>query len=199
MIESIRGILKHKMPTSCVVNLHGLGLGINISLNTFQHLAEENEEVELLTYLHVREDILQLYGFSQEEERELFKKLITVSGIGPRLAMIVLSGLSVEEFHRAIAADDIDLLTKIPGVGKKTAQRVILELKEKIVTPVSLTIPSAPSLTTSERDRMNEALLALVTLGYKQNEAKNLIQKVVQKYGRDISLEELIKYALQEV
>ncbi len=199
MIESIRGVLQRKTPTMCVVNLQGLGFGIHISLNTFQHLGEENEDVDLLIYLHVREDALQLYGFLEEKERDLFKKLISISGIGPRLAMTALSGLSVDEFLNAVAGDNVDLLTKIPGVGKKTAQRMVLELREKIAAPVSMTIPSVPSLTAPEQDRINEALKALITLGYRQNDARNSIEKVLKKYGRDVSLEDLIKFALQEV
>jgi len=121
MIESVRGSVSRKSPTFCVINVQGIGLGVYISLNTFRNIGEEKQEVELLTHLHVREDALQLYGFFTEGEREIFRKLISVSGIGPRLAMTILSGLSVEEFQQAIVSDDADLLTKIPGVGKKTA------------------------------------------------------------------------------
>jgi Holliday junction DNA helicase RuvA len=199
MIESVRGSVSRKTPTYCVINIHGIGLGIFISLNTFRHIGEERQEVELLTHLHVREDALQLYGFFTESERETFRRLISVSGIGPRLAMTILSGLSVEELHQAIASDNADLLTKIPGVGKKTAQRVLLELKEKITLPAGAAFGASSALSVPEQNRFNEAMRALITLGYKQNEAKIRIEKVIKKHGKSITIEDLIKFALQEV
>jgi Holliday junction DNA helicase RuvA len=113
--------------------------------------------------------------------------------------MTILSGLSVEELHRAIAADDADLLTKTPGVGKKTAQRVLLELKEKITLPAGTAFAVSPALSVPEQNRFNEAMRALITLGYKQNDAKIRIEKVIKKHGRSITIEDLIKFALQEV
>ncbi|NOQ97485.1 MAG: Holliday junction branch migration protein RuvA, partial [Calditrichae bacterium] len=160
---------------------------------------QQSEEIELLTHLHVREDGLQLYGFAVEEERDLFRKLINISGIGPRLAMTMLSGLPVEEFKRALASEDVDLLTKVPGVGKKTAQRVILELKEKIDLSGEVVLTELPALTATEREKIEEALRALVTLGYKQYQAKASLEKVIKKHGRELSLEDTIKLALQEM
>ncbi|MCK4892570.1 MAG: Holliday junction branch migration protein RuvA [Calditrichia bacterium] len=199
MIEQIRGVLLKKIPTFCVVNCQGIGIGLFISLNTFRYLGQQSEEIELLTHLHVREDALQLYGFAVEEERDLFRKLINISGIGPRLAMTMLSGLPVEEFKRALASEDVDLLTKVPGVGKKTAQRVILELKEKIDLSGEVVLTELPALTATEREKIEEALRALVTLGYKQYQAKASLEKVIKKHGRELSLEDTIKLALQEM
>ena len=199
MIEQIRGDLLKKIPTFCVVNCQGIGIGLFISLNTFRYLGQQSEEIELLTHLHVREDVLQLYGFAVEEERDLFRKLINISGIGPRLAMTMLSGLPVEEFKRALASEDVDLLTKVPGVGKKTAQRVILELKEKIDLSGEVVLTELPALTATEREKIEEALRALVTLGYKQYQAKASLEKVIKKHGRELSLEDTIKLALQEM
>ena len=199
MIEQIRGVLLKKIPTFCVVNCQGIGIGLFISLNTFRYLGQQSEEIELLTHLHVREDVLQLYGFAVEEERDLFRKLINISGIGPRLAMTMLSGLPVEEFKRALASEDVDLLTKVPGVGKKTAQRVILELKEKIDLSGEVVLTELPALTATEREKIEEALRALVTLGYKQYQAKASLEKVIKKHGRELSLEDTIKLALQEM
>jgi Holliday junction DNA helicase RuvA len=199
MIEQIRGDLLKKIPTFCVVNCQGIGIGLFISLNTFRYLGQQSEEIELLTHLHVREDALQLYGFAVEEERDLFRKLINISGIGPRLAMTMLSGLPVEEFKRALASEDVDLLTKVPGVGKKTAQRVILELKEKIDLSGEVVLTELPALTATEREKIEEALRALVTLGYKQYQAKASLEKVIKKHGRELSLEDTIKLALQEM
>lgn len=199
MIEQIRGVLLKKIPTFCVVNCQGIGIGLFISLNTFRYLGQQSEEIELLTHLHVREDALQLYGFAVEEERDLFRKLINISGIGPRLAMTMLSGLPVEEFKRALASEDVDLLTKVPGVGKKTAQRVVLELKEKIDVSGEVVLTELPALTATEREKIEEALRALVTLGYKQYQAKASLEKVIKKHGRELSLEDTIKLALQEM
>lgn len=198
MIDSVRGLLFKKTPTYCVVNCSGIGIGIFISINTYQHLGDEGSEIFLLTYLHVREDALLLYGFSEETERDMFRKLISVSGIGPRLAMTILSGLSVMDLQRAISSEDVDVLTRVPGIGKKTAQRVILELKEKIAIKMPYTDSAFMALTPHERDKINEALLALVTLGYRQSEAKVAIERVLKKAGHEISIENLIKLALQE-
>jgi Holliday junction DNA helicase RuvA len=199
MIEQICGVLLKKFPTFCVINCQGIGIGLFISLNTYRYLGEQSEEIELLTHLHVREDALQLYGFAVEEERDLFRKLINVSGIGPRLAMTMLSGLPVDEFKRALASEDVDLLTKIPGVGKKTAQRVILELKEKIDISGEAILTELPAMAAIDREKIEEALRALVTLGYKQYQAKAALGKVIKKYGKELSLEDTIKLALQEM
>jgi len=199
MIESVRGFLLKKIPTFCVINCSGIGIGIFISLNTYQHVGEEGSEINLLTYLHVREDALLLYGFFEESEREMFRKLINISGIGPRLAMTILSGLSVLDLRQAIIREDVDVLTKIPGIGKKTAQRVILELKEKISLSVPLTYTGIPALSPQEKDKVNQALQALITLGYRPVEAKNIIEKVLKRLGNQVSLEDLIKAALQEL
>lgn len=198
MIDSVKGLLFKKTPTYCVVNCSGIGIGIFVSINTYQHLGDEGSEIFLFTYLHVREDALSLYGFSEETERDMFQKLISVSGIGPRLAMTILSGLSVVDLQRAISSEDVDVLIRVPGIGKKTAQRVILELKEKIAVKMPYTDTSFMALAPHERDKINEALLALVTLGYRQSEAKVAIERVLKKEGHEISLENLIKLALQE-
>jgi Holliday junction DNA helicase RuvA len=199
MIEQICGVLLKKFPTFCVINCQGIGIGLFISLNTYRYLGEQSEKIELLTHLHVREDALQLYGFAVEEERDLFRKLINVSGIGPRLAMTILSGLPVEEFKRALASEDVDLLTKIPGVGKKTAQRVVLELKEKIDIAGEGILTELPAMAAKDREKIEEALRALVTLGYKQYQAKAALGKVIKKYSKELSLEDTIKLALQEM
>lgn len=198
MIESVRGFLLKKVPTFCVVNCSGIGIGIFISLNTYQNLGEEGSEINLLTYLHVREDALLLYGFYEESEREMFRRLISISGIGPRLTMTILSGLSVMDLRKAITSEDVDVLTKIPGIGKKTAQRVILELKEKISLSAPLTYTAIPGLSPQEKDKVNQALQALVTLGYRQTDAKNVLERTLKKLGNQVSLEDLIKFALRE-
>jgi Holliday junction DNA helicase RuvA len=198
MIEQISGNILKKSPTFCVVECSGIGIGLHISLNTYKTLGNEKESINLLTYLHVREDALQLFGFSEDVERETFRKLINVSGVGPRLAMTILSGLSVIEFTTAVVNDNYELLTKIPGVGKKTAQRVTLELKEKLEL-----FPEAAekdiAVISMDKQKYSEAISALITLGYKRLEAQKSIAKVTRKHGDDIPLEELIKFALKEV
>ena len=197
MIEQIRGILIHKSPTFCVLDCHGIGLGLHISLNSFGRLGEPGQEALLLTHLIVRDDSLQLYGFADQEERELFRKLITVSGIGPRLAIAILSGLNPSDLVQAIANEDYQLLTHVPGVGKKTAQRVVLELKEKLVKTKEAAVTQISSVQPSTL--REEALLALVTLGYKHHEALKAINKVLSRVDGELPLEEIIKLALKEI
>jgi Holliday junction DNA helicase RuvA len=168
-------------------------------LNTYKKLDDLNQPAEVLTYLHVREDALQLYGFFEELERDFFKKLISISGIGPRLALTILSGLTVDELRNALLSEDIERLTKVPGVGRKTAQRVALELKEKLDLPDSQIISALPSLDPEQREMVDEAYQALITLGYKAPEAKRTLEKVLNKYGKQLKIEDLIKFALREM
>ncbi|GAB4376903.1 MAG: Holliday junction branch migration protein RuvA [Calditrichia bacterium] len=200
MIERISGRLLHKTPTFCVINCGGIGIGVYISVNTYRKLEEENDTIDLLTHLHVREDALQLYGFFDEEERNLFRQLIGVGGIGPRLAITVLSGIEAAELKQAIAMEDSELLQRTPGIGKKTAQRIILELKEKIKIPAEMKeLAGVTPAFNEQQSKINEAVLALTTLGYKHAEARKAIHKVLQSSSDNLSLDELIKQALREV
>lgn len=202
MIERIRGNLTEKSPTFCVIDCHGVGLGLHISLNTFQRLEKfsENTLVSLYAYLHVREDVLQLYGFADAAEREVFRLLISISGVGPRLAIAVLSGSTTEELRGAIIREDVAMLTRIPGVGKKTAQRLVLELKEKIQKRGDIEkLAAISAVSPQEREKVNEAILALVSLGFKQQEAQAAIDKVIKRSGRDLTIEEIIKQAFKEM
>lgn len=199
MIEQIRGELLKKSPTFCVVDCQGIGIGVYLTVNTSQKLGAEGEEVRLLTYLHVREDLLQLFGFSDEDERALFRKLIGVSGIGPKVAITILSGIEVKELAQAISMENHQLLTKIPGVGKKTAQRIVLELKEKI-TSISAaeveggTVPAAGF----GNHKAEEAVLALIALGYRQADAGTAVKKVFEREGSGLNVEQIVKFALRE-
>ena len=202
MIETVTGKLVKKLPTFCVLDCQGIGLGIHITLNTFHKLEHNHssEVVSLHTYLHVREDDLQLYGFSDPGEKEMFRLLIGISGVGPRLALAVLSGITAAELQQAVSSERVDALTRIPGVGRKTAQRIVLELKEKIqqkrhlkqaATPVEPGGVSEP--------KADEAILALVSLGYKQADAQKAVNKILSAAKDELSLEELIKQALQAI
>lgn len=202
MIERISGKIIEKTPTFCVLDCHGFGIGLHISLMTFQYLERfgRADTVHLFSYLHVREDALQLFGFASDREKALFQLLISVSGVGPKLAISILSGSSSEELQTAIAREDVAALTRIPGVGKKTAQRVILELKEKIskraaVEKMAALLPGG----LQQQQKMNEALLALTELGYKHKDAQAALDKVIKRAGTDISLEELVVAALKEI
>lgn len=202
MIEQITGRIIKKSPTFCIVDCNGVGVGLNISLNTFQKIKNNrsNSQISLYTHLHVREDILQLYGFSEPEEKEFFRMLISVSGIGPRLALTLLSGPSTKDIKDAITREDVAILTRVPGIGRKTAQRLILELKEKMTTNREMKNATPIAIVSDQlRDRINEAVRALVQLGYKQEDAYHSLSKLADQLSEDTSLEELIKMALRSV
>ncbi len=202
MIERLEGKLIQRSPTFCVLDCHGVGYGLHVSLNTFEALKPvDGATVALYTYLHVREDTLQLYGFAREEEKQIFQHLISVSGVGPRLALTILSGMSPEELNAAVQSEDVALLTRIPGVGRKTAQRLILELKEKLAAePETATVSGGGIATSGGMPAVvQDALMALVSLGYAQAEARKALQTVLNRHSNGLDLEELIKLALREL
>lgn len=197
MISFLQGTLVQKSPTEITVNVHGVGYGLSIPLSTYTALGSLNTAVSLFTFLHVREDALQLYGFATEDERNLFRLLISVSGIGPRMAQGILSGIGVADLKLHIADGNLGALTSIPGVGRKLGERLIVELREKISR---LELPA--SFPSAGADRFSllrgEALLALTSLGYQRAVAEKSVRAALQETdGRDISLEELIKAALK--
>lgn len=183
MIAHLRGQILSKAPNSVVLDCNGVGYELAISVATFTDLAAEGSEARLHVHTHVREDALALFGFSELAEKRLFEKLLTISGIGPKLAITVLSGISAERLVGAIRAGDHATLTKIPGIGKKTAERVVLELKDKLddmqgVAPQ--TAAAAPSLGAVADD----VLSALVNLGY----PRPIAQKAVEAASKDASV-----------
>jgi Holliday junction DNA helicase RuvA len=194
MITSIRGILTEISPTNITIESSGIGYGILIPLSSFDKLPKIGSECKILTYLHVREDILQLFGFMTHEERDVFKMLITVSGIGPKTALTILSGIAIENLKNAIASENTSVLSEIPGIGKKTAQRIIIELKEK-VSGVGIKIHK-PILKEDEI-LANDAVSALINLGYKQISAQTAVEKAVAETQGKIKLEDLLKKALK--
>ncbi len=199
MIDFITGKIVQKKPTTVVVEVNGIGYTINISIQTFEKLPTEGEQAKIITYLHVREDILQLYGFAEENERNVFLGLISVSGIGPKQAQTILSGIPINELVQAISESNEDRLTSISGVGKKTAQRLIIELKEKFKS-LGLIGDSTDSseMTIKLSSLEQEAIMALISLGYKKQTAEKALVKI--RTGEKIhSLEELIKKVLQMV
>jgi len=174
MIAHLRGKLLAKHPNQAIVETGGVGYDITISVPTFSDLPGIGGEVALHIHTHVREDIIALYGFLRSAEKKLFEKLITVSGIGPKLAITILSGMAADEMVNAIRGNDIARLTRIPGIGKKTAERMVLELRDKLAVEKHGEIPAAPALNAVEED----VLSALVNLGYQRAAAEKALASV---------------------
>lgn len=195
MIARLSGILIRKSVAQCVVDVQGAGYGVVIPLSTFYELPEAGCSVVLHIHTHVREDALSLYGFHTEEEKEVFELMISVSGIGPKLAVNILSGISAAEWVRAVAQDDLKRLTGIPGVGRKTAERMVLELKDKAVKLGAETGPETAAVRTDELVK-EDALSALVNLGYKGSAAKETVERIMKEAPEPLSLDRLLKKAL---
>lgn len=197
MIDSIAGRLHSKQPTEIVIDINGFRLKLNISVPTYDRLPNKDETVDLLTYLHVREDILNLYGFSSVEERKLFLLLIAITGIGPRSAMTILSGTNPREFKNRIIAGDVKSLTRVPGIGPKTAKRIILELKEKFV--VFQEDDNLDFLSTETTPLHNDAILALMSLGYRRSQSQRVLKELEKDGQLSGGLETIIKKALSKM
>lgn len=194
MITYIKGHLVEKNPAYVVIETAGgVGYLIHISLNTFSQIKDENEII-LLTHFVVKEDEQALYGFLEEEERTLFRMLISVSGIGPNTALLLLSSLSVGEIANAISNDDVRTIQSVKGIGTKTAQRVIIDLKNKIS---KTQFSSKDNFSTFNNNNKIEALSALVSLGFAKNSAEKVLDKIIKDGGTDLSIEDLIKKALK--
>jgi Holliday junction DNA helicase RuvA len=194
MITYVRGSLAEKQPTRAVIDVHGIGYEILIPLSSYDRLPLLGEECQILTIDHVREDSHQLFGFMSAEERDLFKLLTGISGIGPKLALSALSGLSVRELKLAVAEADIKRLSGIVGVGKKMAERIAVELRDKIseVEIMQARVGAGGGDTIVMRD----AMLALVALGYTQEAARKMIEKVPEETRGTLGVEGIIKKAL---
>jgi Holliday junction DNA helicase RuvA len=190
MIISLRGRLREKTATSAWLDAGGVGYGVQISFSTFEVLPAVGSEVELLTSLVVREDAHQLFGFATAEERRLFELLLTVSGVGPRVALGVLSGMRPEALRRAIRGGDVGALTTVSGVGKKTAERILVDLRDKLQAEA----PAAggEALGGSAED----AVSALVSLGFPQVQARKSVQSALKETGADAPLEEIVRRSL---
>ena len=197
MIAFLQGILVEKEPAYVVMDVGGVGYEVFIPLSSYERLPAVNTACRILTYDHVREDAHSLYGFMTAEERRMFLLLINVSGIGPKLAMTALSGLSVRDLKAAVAQADVKRLSAVSGIGKKTAERIVLELKDKLSAGESMEAVTGGAAPTEENLRMRDAILALVSLGYKQADAQDLIRKVASATP-DASLEELVRKALSK-
>ncbi len=200
MIAHISGKLIQKQPNSIIVDVGGVGYELNVPLSTFYELGEIGTNVSLRVHTHVREDALQLFGFRTEAEKKLFLLLNSVSGIGPKLAITVLSGLSAEELIQAIRAGNLTKLTGIPGVGKKTAERMLVELKDKVaaILPPGLE-DSTTSVLAHTGDAMREDVIsALVNLGYPRAQAEKAVNATL-KQTPDARFEAVLKSALRSL
>lgn len=199
MIEFLRGRLAHRQPARLVIDVGGVGFGVDVSLRTAEAFPKEGETVELLTYLHVKEEILELYGFQEEVERTLFHKLLGVSGIGPRLALRILSAMPPWQLARMITDGDIRGLTALKGIGKKTAEVMVASLRTSLAK-LDLKAPSGTySAAVPGSESARDAVLALVTLGVKDAAAQAAVQKALDRLGEKANTTQLITQALQEV
>jgi Holliday junction DNA helicase RuvA len=199
MISTLSGTLKSKTPTEVVIDVGGVGYAVSVSLATYEQLGGVEQRAHLFTHLVVREDALQLFGFSTVQEREVFRMLIGVSGIGPRTAQGILSGVSVEELRRHITSGNIASLTAIPNIGRKTAERLVVELREKI-DKLSALEGEAATDAVEKDDARNEALLALASLGFSRQAAEKALRAVIKESnGVPLPVEELIKRSLRHI
>jgi Holliday junction DNA helicase RuvA len=194
MIAHLKGILTHKSPVEIVVDINGVGYQVFVSLTTFYALPELGSEVSLGIHTHMREEALKLFGFYSVDEKRIFEKLITVNKVGPKLALTILSGMPPAEFLSAIDSSDVAKLSTIPGIGRKTAERMILELRDKLA---GLSLEFTPTEDSMPHNGLfDDALSALINLGYKKNDAEQTLKKVYAKEEKDSSLESLIKECL---
>lgn len=193
MIGRLRGVLIEKTPPTICLDVQGVGYEVDVPMSTYYLLPELGQETTLFTHLSIRDDAHVLYGFNNEQERQTFRELIKVSGIGARTALAILSGLAVEELARAIEEEDSQTLIRVPGIGKKTAQRLLLELRGKLSPfATETTASTAPAPIAKKQDDIQHALLAL---GYNRTE----IQRTLKKLSAELSVEEGIRQALQQL
>jgi Holliday junction DNA helicase RuvA len=199
MITFLHGKLVEMLPTQVTVDVHGVGYEVLIPLSSFDKLPQPGQEIRLLTHLAVREDAQTLYGFMSAAERELFRLLINnVSGIGPKIALNILSGISVTAFRGAVASSDVKALSQISGVGKKTAERIVVELKDKVGAAGAWEASSAQRALSPEDQRVNDAVLALLALGFKQIEAHDSVRKAQAVLGAQTTVEDLVRACLKK-
>jgi Holliday junction DNA helicase RuvA len=198
MIAFLEGTLAEALPTQIVVNVHGVGYQVLIPISSFERLPAPGLPVKILTHLAVREDAHVLYGFMSSGERDLFRLLLNhVTGVGPKIALSVLSGLSVEMFKSAVVAGDTGMISKISGVGKKTAERIVLELKDKVGVAAEWEASSAKNAPSPEDIRLHDAVLALISLGYKQAEAHKAVNAAIKAGAEAKTAEDLVRQALK--
>jgi Holliday junction DNA helicase RuvA len=199
MITFLRGKLVEALPTQAVVEVGGIGYEVLIPLSSYDKLQAPGQELKLLTQLIVREDAHILYGFATEGERDLFRLLVnSVSGIGPKTALNILSGMNAVAFRGAVASSDVKALSQISGVGKKTAERIVVELRDKIGAAGALEAASARHGLSPDDQKINDAVLALMALGFKQLEAHDAVRAAQAMLGAAATVEDLVRACLKK-
>ena len=198
MIALISGKIAYKGISHVIVDVQGVGYRIFIPLTTFYELPEAGQIITLHVHTNVKQDAINLFGFYTVQERDLFQLMISVSGIGPKIAMNILSGISAQELLRAISSGNVGKLVNIPGVGKKMAERLILELKEKVIKKMMMEkMPAADDQHQASEIIIEDVLSALVNLGYKSNVAKDALDKVLQASEEELGMDQLLKKTLK--
>ena len=204
MIAHLSGTLFSKQATSVIVDVGGVGYEVTIPLSTFYDLEDTGKPVQLRIYTHIREDTLQLYGFKTSRERELFLKIISVSGIGPKLGITLLSGMSADELIAAIRTNDLARLTLIPGIGRKTAERLVIELREKVAALTSAQLEEALAMKAAatgevrQDDVRADALSALINLGYQRGSAEKALDNAIAE-GGELTVETVLRRVLRKL
>jgi Holliday junction DNA helicase RuvA len=197
MITFLKGRIVEKQPTRLVMDVNGVGYEVFIPLSSYDRLQAVNESVMILTYDHIREDAHLLFGFVTEAERKMFIMLMSVSGIGPKLAMSVLSGMSAREIKAAVIGGDVKRLSSISGIGRKTAERMVVELRHKIGEAEALEAVAGTEDIPEDDMKLRDAIMALIALGYKQAEARKMVLNILHSnVTGNITIEEIVKKAL---
>jgi len=198
--EFLSGKIIRKDPTRLVLEVGGIGFELLIPLSTFHSLGRPGEEARLLTHFLVREDVQQLFGFKTEEERSLFRLLLSVTGIGPKMALAILSGIGIGELRKAIIEGSIPTLTAVSGIGRKTAERLVVELREKILLLEPARESAFLNASSVDQRLVEDSLQALISLGYRRPEAKQAVQKVLAEDNKNaLSVEDLIRASLKYI
>ena len=192
MIEYLSGLLIEKFPSYCIIDVNGIGYKINCTINCYDELPQKKTDVKILIYFHIHENNQELYGFFDDIERDLFRMLISISGIGPKTAIGMLSAVAPNEFKNRLIAGEVKMLTSLPGIGPKTAKRIIIELKDKFTKSKDDDLPI------EDIDDNSDAYYALINLGFRPQEIKGVIRKII-KNNSNISTEELIKNSLKKL
>ena len=199
MIAHIQGFLQFKSPEYLVIDVDGIGYQVHVPLSTFYDLPQLGSTVSLHIHTHVREDALQLYGFQSPEEKALFVRLISISGIGPRLAINILSGISPAELVDCLIQNNLARLISVPGVGRKTAERIMVELRDKVSSLALGHDVTVPARTAADEAMIEDALSALLNLGYKKGVAQRAIENARKRLQGEITLESLLKESLRSL
>lgn len=199
MIAFLQGVLTEKFPDRVELDVNGMGYEVFVSQKTLQSLPVAGKNVILKTYLHVREDILQLFGFLKDSEKQAFLLALSVSGIGPRAAMNILSAFTPEAFYRAILHNDLATLKSVPGIGQKTAQHVVLELKDKVTKLTGGGVLSEEGAFNVETNNISEAVQAMMALGYSVAESRRAVLAAIQALGEKSTVEEILRSSLKSI